>query len=364
MRRWLPRTTGARVAAGLVACLVALNVLALVVSYLRPQPGGAAGSAYATQPRGAAGYAELLQRAGHRVDFLREPLDAGRLDPATTIVVLDPPGLARAERAALARFVRAGGRLVAGGAHAGRGVVPRPPRWVGAGPRVARRSAVVPETRDVRTVQTARGGGFGALGAARPAIGRDPALLAVARAGRGRALLLADASPLQNRLLARADNAALGLGLAGPRARPVVFAEALHGYGAGTGLAALPGRWRLALALAGLAGLLWLASRARRLGPPERAAEIAPPPRREHVEALALALRRAPDAATALAPVQAAARAQILRRAALAPDASDEVVREAARRQGFSADEAAALTGDHDAGDALALGRALARGRR
>ena len=62
--------------------------------------------------------------------------------------------------------------------------------------------------------------------------------------------------------------------------------------------------------------------------------------------------------------MQAAARAQVLRRAALAPDASDEVVREAARRQGFSADEAAALTGDHDAADALALGRALARGRR
>ena len=260
--------------------------------------------------------------------------------------------------------VRAGGRLVAGGAQAGRGIVPRPPRWVDAGPRLARRSAALPETRDVRTVQTAGDGAFSALGAAQPAIGRDPALLAVARAGRGRALLLADPAPLQNRLLARADNAALGLALAGPRARPVVFAESLFGYGRSTGLAALPGRWRLALALAGLAGLLWLASHARRLGPPERAAEVPPPPRREHVEALALALRRAPDAATALAPVQAAARAQVLRRAALAPDASDEVVREAARRQGFSAAEAAALTGDHDAGEALALGRALARGRR
>ncbi|MDP1847698.1 MAG: DUF4350 domain-containing protein, partial [Solirubrobacteraceae bacterium] len=133
MRRWLPRTRGGRVAAGVAAFLVALNVLALVVSYLRPQPGGTDGSAYATQPQGAAGYAELLRRAGHPVDFLREPLDAGRLDPATTIVVLDSPRLARAERAALARFVRAGGRLVAAGAEAGRGIVARPPRWVGAG---------------------------------------------------------------------------------------------------------------------------------------------------------------------------------------------------------------------------------------
>jgi len=361
--RLLPRTAAGRVVAGVVAFFVLANVIAIVVAYLRPQPGGAGGSAYATQPLGAAGYAELLRRSGHPVRYLRAPLDAGRLDPATTIVVLDGPQIARAERTALARFVRAGGRLVAGGAHAGRGVVPRAPRWVPRGPRRFRPSVPSPETRTVRTVVGAGGGGFSALGGAAPALGRHPALLAVARVGRGRALLLADSAPLQNRLLATADNAALALALAGPPARPVVFAESLHGYGRSTGLAALPVRWRIALAIAGLAALLWVASRARRLGPPEQSGAAPPPARREHVEALALALRRATDAEIALAPVQAAARAQVLRRAALAPDASDEVVRKAALRLGFGEAEAAALTGDHDADHALALGRALARGR-
>ena len=123
-------------------------------------------------------------------------------------------------------------------------------------------------------------------------------------------------------------------------------------------------RWRFALGIAVLAGLLWLASRARRLGPPEPAGETPAPARREHVEALALGLRRARDADAALAPVQAAARAQVVRRAALRPDAPDADVRDAALRLGFEEDEAAALSGARDADQALALGRALARGRR
>ena len=364
MSRVLPRTTGGRVVAGVVLLLLAVNVIALVISFLRPEPGGADGSAYATQPQGAAAYAELLVRNGHPVSFRRDPLDAGRLDPAVTIVVLDAPQIARAERAALGRFLRGGGRLVVAGADAGRGVVARAPRWASRGPRRARPAVAVAETRSVREVVSAGRGGFTALRGALPALGRDPALLAVARAGRGRALLLADSAPLQNRLLATADNAALALALAGPPARPVVFAESPHGYGRSTGLAALPARWRLALAIAALAGLLWLGSRARRLGPPEQTGEPPPPARREHVEALALSLHRAHEPQIALQPVQVAARAQVVRRASLSPDAPDAEVREAALGLGFEEDEAAALTGERGPDMALALGRALARGRR
>jgi hypothetical protein len=364
MTRLLPRKPAARVLVAVVACFVVLNVVALVVSSLRPEPGGANGSAYATQPRGAAAYAELLRRAGHPVTYLREPLDAARLDPEATIVLLDAPAPAGAGRAALARFVRAGGRLVAGGEDAGRGVVPRAPRWAPKGPRSWRPSVPVSETSAVGSVASAGEGGFAWLGGTLPALGERPALLAVARSGRGRALLLADAAPLQNRLLARADNAALGLALAGPSRRPVTFVESVHGFGERTGLAALPARWRFALAISVLAALLWLASRARRLGPPERSGGDPAPARREHVDALALALRRVPDPAVALAPVQAAARAQVIRRAALAPDAPDDAVRAAALRLGFEEDEAAALTGERGADEALALGRALARGRR
>lgn len=364
MRRAWPTTAGGRAVAVVVAFFVALNVIAFVITTVRPDPSGEDGSAYATQPRGAAAYAELLRRAGHRVTYLRDPLDDQRLNPATTIVVLDAPGLQSGERAALARFVRRGGRLVAGGAHAGAGVVARPPRWSPGGPRRSRPTVPLPETSAVADVASAGDGSFDATGGALPALGTVHPLLAVAQVGRGRALLLADASPLQNRLLGRADNAALGLGLAGPAARPVAFVESVHGFGRASGLAAIPTRWKVALALAILAALLWMGSRARRLGPPEDAGEPQPPARREHVEALALALRRAREPEIALAPVQAAAREQVVRRASLAPGAPDAALRDAALRLGFEEDEAAALTGERDADMALALGRALAKGRR
>ena len=365
MRRLLPRNPGARLLAGVIAFFVVLNVISLVVSSLSPEPSGKDGSAYATQPRGAAAYAELVRRAGHPVGYLRDALEEAPLDPNATIVVLDAD-LEHAERAALARFVRDGGRLVTGGEDAGRGVVSRAPRWSSKGARVARPTVPVPETRGVRRVHSAAAGGFDALGGALPALGDDPALLAVTRSGSGRALLLADSSPLQNRLLARADNAALGLALAGAPGRPVKFVESVHGFGRATGLAALPGRWQLGLVVAGLAALVLLLSRARRLGPAEQAGVEPTPARREHVEALALALQRAREPRVALAPVRAAARSQVIRRGALHPEASDDVVAEAALRLGFEEDEVAALTDrrDHDSGDVRALGRALARGRR
>ncbi len=81
----------------------------------------------------------------------------------------------------------------------------------------------------------------------------------------------------------------------------MVFAESVHGFGAGTGLVALPSRWKWTLAGLLLAALIYVASRFRRLGPPEPRPATALPPRREHVEALALALSRSADADTVVA---------------------------------------------------------------
>ncbi|MDP2710609.1 MAG: hypothetical protein Q8O56_05275, partial [Solirubrobacteraceae bacterium] len=73
----------------------------------------------------------------------------------------------------------------------------------------------------------------------------------------------------------------------------------------------------------------------------------------------------APDRELALESVRAAARAQVLQRGALAPGAADDAVRDAARTLGLHEDEIAALTGQRSGDDdALAIGRALARGRR
>jgi hypothetical protein len=366
IRRWIPRGRW-RWVAGAIALVVALNVAALIESALRPEPSGRSGSAYATQPRGAAAWAELLTRSGHAVSYLRKHPGDARLDPRTTLVVLEASDLDGGDRAALGDFVAAGGRLVAAGRDPADWIgaeLSRPPRWTFSGRRVASPVAPVPETAGVRSVATSGAGGFDDPGDALPVLGSDPALLVVALVGKGRALLLADSGPLQNRLLGRADNAALALALAGPKDRKVVFVESVHGFGEATGIAALPSRWRFALIGLVLAGLLWLLACARRFGPAE---DLGPPPapaRREHVEALALALRRARDPRAALEPVRRQARAQIVRRSGLAPGAPDDEVRAAALRLGLDDDEAAALVADRDDDAALAAGRALAKGRR
>jgi hypothetical protein len=364
LRRLWPRSPGARAVVAVVGLFVALNLISLAVTTVHPEPGGERGSAYATQPRGAAAYAELLRRAGHDVRYLRTPLEDADPDPGGTLVVLEAPDLDRAERATLRRFVRDGGRLVAGGAGAGRGIVPGAPVWLPYGERRARAGVPVAETRAVRLVETAGAGSFAGAGATLAALGGATPLLTVGQVGLGRALLLADAAPLQNALIGRADNAALALALAGDAQRPVTFVESVHGFDERTGLAALPSRWKLALLFGLLAALLWLASRARRFGPPEQTGVEPAPARREHVEALAIALRRAGQREVALEPVRAAARAHVLRRASLAPDADDAVVREAALRLGFEEDEAEALMDERACNEALALGRALSRGQR
>ena len=79
----------------------------------------------------------------------------------------------------------------------------------------------MPEIEGVSRVEAGDFGAWTSTGETRPALGsgrRD--LLVVAPVGRGRLALLADASPLQNRLLARAADAKLGLSLAGPAERP------------------------------------------------------------------------------------------------------------------------------------------------
>ena len=133
--------------------------------------------------------------------------------------------------------------------------------------------------------------------------------MTVATLGTGRIELLADSSPLQNQLLAHADNARLGLSLAGAPGRTVQFEEASHGYGGGRGLAALPTRWKWALIGLLVAALLAVASRIRRLGPATPPAPPTPPPRRLHVEALASALARTERPSEAAEPVRDHVRA-------------------------------------------------------
>jgi hypothetical protein len=354
-----------------VAALVALNLLGSALnSATGGSPGGPRSSSYATGGDGLAAYHELLAASGHPASRLRGQPGDRALDTSTTLVVLDPRSVRPGEARAIARFVRGGGRLIAGDGGSGsssgdwlREVVSRPPtRRSGDGPIVAHVLSPVPETAGVGAVRSAGEAAWSDPRGTHPALGSRDAILTVATVGKGRVALLADASPLQNRLLDQADNAALGLALAGPPGRSVVFAEGVHGFGRETGLAALPERWKWALIGLLLAAIAWVASRIRRLGPAEEERRSLPPPRREYVDAVAATLARTRNPSAAAERVTAAARRNVARRAGLGPNPPDESVAAAAATLGLSDEDAAALVRpalDED-DDLLRAGRVLA----
>ena len=357
-----PRSPALRVVVVIVAVIVAVELVLTVVEEITggAGPQGPPSSSYATQPQGLAAFADLAADAGHRVERVRGEL--ADLDPSATLFLVDA-GIDGAEVDEVARFVDSGGRLVAAGAtavFAAAEFVDGAPRWR---PEAGTNATpVLPSWPNVATVVTAGEGGFSDAGDALPvmAAGSTP-VLAVARRGSGTVWFLADPSPLRNRFLARPDNAALGLSLAGPPERPVLFAEGAHGYGAVQGWAALPEPWKWALAVALLAALVWMWSRGRRLGPPDVDEREPAPPRRAYVDALAATLLKTGDPAGAIGPVQGAARQIVARRSGVAPDA-DADVRRAAIGLGLTEHDADAIIApvrSHD--DAIRAARALAR---
>jgi len=262
--------------------------------------------------------------------------------------------------------VARGGRLVAGGedpqAWLGE-LLNRPPRWESSEVGRVRPLVPLPETSGVRAAEATGEGAFSRSGATLPALGGQAgSLLTVASLGRGRVALLADPSPVSNANLDRSDNAALALALAGPSPRPVLFAEWAHGFGTRTGLAALPGRWRLALAGLALAALVFGLARGRRFGPPEASARALAPARSAYVEAMAAALARSGRHDEAAAPVRVEARRRLARRVASGWEHDDAALRAAARRAGLDEQETDAVLGPlEDDAAVLAAGRALTR---
>ncbi|MDQ1461291.1 MAG: hypothetical protein QOI08_2775, partial [Actinomycetota bacterium] len=220
-----------------------------------------------------------------------------------------------------------------------------------------------PAFATVREIDGAGLGSWSASGSGRPLVGVDSfALLTRESVGRGDIYFLADPSPLENAYLDTADNAAFALALAGDAGRPVVFPEGVHGYGASRGWSAIPGRWKVALALVAIAAVAFAWSRARRFGPPDQQSRELPPARAEYVRALSVSLERTRDRTGALGPAQRWARTRLAARAGLGPAPDDDEVVAAARSFGCTAEEVNALVApvSDDAG-VLALGRAIVR---
>jgi Domain of unknown function (DUF4350) len=349
-----------------VGAVIAANLVVAGIDRLAGGTEGPRSSSYATAPEGLAAYADLLTRSDHPVTRLRSPLHEDPPPPATTLVVLDPPALVPAEARALREFLAAGGRLVVGG----RGphpwlpeILPDPPAWTGGGVHEAGMIAPATEVAGLTAVRAGAEGYWSDAGATLPALGRGAkSIVNVAATGGGRVVLLADATILHNRYLARAENAALGLRLAGEAGRPVMFVESVHGYGAATGLGALPSSWRAAGVVGVVAALVLLWARGRRLGPPEDDARPLPPPRRDYVVALAGALARTNRPAEAVAPLQDSARRRLARSAGLAPDADEAALRAAATARGLPEGLTAVLFRPATSeSDVLSVGRSAAR---
>jgi hypothetical protein len=326
------------------------------------KPSGATGSSYATAPGGLAAFGSLLAHYNHGMTQQRGSIAQNPPSSDATVFVIEPTEVTRDDADTLLQFVTAGGRLVVGGAapfylH---NLSDKPPEWRADG--ATSWTASDPILGNVRDIEGAGVGSWSSAGAGTVVVGSNgSALLTRDHVGQGEILFLADPSPLENAYLATGDDAAFGLSLAGA-GRPVVFPEGVHGYGTSRGLAAIPDRWKIALALVAAAALALMWSRARRFGPPDRNSRALPPARAEYVRAVSISLERTHDPAGALAGAQQWTRARIATRAGLGPDTDNDQVAAAAKSFGCTDEEIAALLGQvsDDAG-VLALGRAVAR---
>lgn len=266
-------------------------LLAALDSVVGRDPGGPTGSSLATDDDGVAAWADLLRVRGVPVATLREPLAEAELDPNVTLVVVDPEDRVDvATSRALATFVARGGHLVAVGRNAAAHLAVTTgidPGWSDGGPTEPRALAQIRETEGITALQAEGRGRYRTVDGLTPIVGAGGDVTAVQA---GPVTGVADSSILWNRHLAEGDNAAFALALTG--GRPVLFAEAEHGYGRSEGLGALPWRWRLAAGGAVLAALVAMWCAGQRLGPPEPPDRALAPPRRAYVDAMAAALSR------------------------------------------------------------------------
>ena len=316
--------------------LVVLAIPGVVVVFLvgrAVEPSAttpSAGSTNNSGPDGASIYFEFLARLGYDVEQKRTPAAEDPPDPGATVVVLSTADLPAEEALALEEFARSGGRLVVGG--------PGSAQLVSGSAQDGKADDGFllfphPDLARVRRVESPFGTAWTDPGDALPLVGgADGVLVAFAVVGSGEVFVLATPAILSNRALGGADNAALGVGLAGPPGQRVVFAEYVHASSAGTGIGAIPLRWKWGLAFVALAGLVWLLAHARRLGPPEHRDRVLPPPRVRYVDALALTLERAKEPRAATEPVRDRIRTRLAERG-LPTEADDDAAVESAALQ-------------------------------
>jgi len=333
-----------------------------------------------TSENGTAALAQLFRDRRHSVRQLEVRVSAAALPVPGTLFVLDPQNKLAGDLPALHRYLTAGGRVVLAGRPAGgtlRALLGpgQLPIWQAAMPGPSHPAAPAPENYGALTVVSNAAGSWRAAprGGTTASVtervhtllgGPGGALALLAEVGRGRLVLLASSSPLDNGCLARADNAAFALDLAGPVAAPVAFDEYDHLLtSSGSGIAGLPGHWQAGLLLALVALVVWILSAARRFGPATAASRELVPPRIAHVDAVAALLASGSPARlrAGAEPLRQAARERLCHELRARHDATDTELVRRAESTALSSDLVAAIVGEpRSEEDLLALGRAYA----
>lgn len=326
-----------------IAITASAAVAIAAFAFLRSYALGSTTAQYSSYSKSADGYDTWYRLlASYNVDVapVRGNLTAAKLDPARTLVIAgDTRDLSRWEIRNVVAFVRDGGRLVVigdpgelGSAITG-GWFDRSPF----GPTDYRPLTQDPTTDGVTTV-TGGDGEFSKVDAT-PLYGSRSSVVTVAASlGKGTAIFVADPMPMTNAAIDRDDNALYALRLTTLN-RPVDFAEGIHGFRDNEFYADVPIGWRLAALGLILAGVVFMISRARRLGPAEREFRTLPPPRRLYIDAFARALRKAKQPSRSVTTVQRNVRRIIGERSGISPDASDEAFIAGGIRLGIPEDE-------------------------
>lgn len=356
--RWGAAPSGVRAAVVVgAAFLVALTSIAFIdraTSGRQLSSNETQGSARSTAINGTKAYRLLLEH----YRYPTRPIDTARvasLDRLTTtetLMELHTGFPSDRQRFAVLDHARRGGRVVVGGVAAA--------SWL--------RSDRPGPTSGSGTQSNVRldGRRYSARtdGRARWRTAHGPQLVVTRRVGRGEVILLADTSFLENALIGRDDNAALGIALAGTKTS-VVFAEASLRPDTTTGWDAVPGGWKIAIVGGALSLLVAAIARGRRIGSAEPQQRLLDPPRRATAEVVAAGLERSGQPGRALDTLGAIARRRVIQIADLEPDASGPTVVAAAIAAGWDPEEAAALTTPpSDPDSVIALGRAFARSQK
>lgn len=342
--------------------VVGLALLAVALLATRPSTGGRAYDPRSTRPDGTRGLVLVLEAYGVAVQVATEPPDPGW--PGRVLVLVDDLGAAA--RDGLLSWVERGGTLVVadpvstlhGGAGPGGG-------GSDASGTLAAGDCRLPDLAGLRAIDVGTEAAVatypvGPTDAACFVDGTQAFVLAVAQ-GAGTVVATGGVEPWTNRLLDRADNAALATELLSPQGEPVLVLERGPAGQGDRRLVELvaPTVWQ-ALAQLGVAVVLLVAWRARRLGRP---LEETPPvvlPGRELVRARAGLTRRAGHVEVAARALRQAWRVELAGRLGVPPGTDPATLDRLAAARGWSAPGTVAAVLDGPIPDEAAL-VALAR---